>query len=418
MFSANSTDCLFQFDDGSCGDVGTIIMIVLTVLLILSFAICLVMALVDISGCIPKHKEANISTTMLKYGLYRGGSIDGGGSFGTVYRGYWTPHDGVVSVGRFVKIPVAIKYVDKKLSEDKRRSLKLDEIFNLNNEHILKPLLACCEGRQFMWVNPLMHLGNLLNFVQKNKENVAPQNLLDWCSQIAQGMAYLEELNIVHGDLAAKNVMVKSPSNIKIVYDGLAKVHDIKEFNEKRLAPECLKVLNLTSKSDVWAFGVTVWELLTFGEELYEDICPRRKSQYGHEVLQWSQLDLQRELKDGNRLPQPSIATTEMYYHLLKCWMYDPEHRPMFKDLVEVFSNMTQFPNLYLTMPEEKSKQLPRYVPEVEKILPFLLESNVGGSEEVMTPDEYLEMTELSSFTTNIYWVNGSPINKHLGIDN
>ena len=118
------------------------------------------------------------------------------------------------------------------------------------------------------------------------------------------------------------------------------------------------------------------------------------------------------------RLTKPSIATTKLYCQLLKCWMYEPDRRPSFKELVDLFLNMTQYPDQYLIMPEDMSKQLPRYDPEMEKILPCLLESNEEEPGEAMAVDEYLNMTELSSFTTNIYWVNGSPVNKRLCIDN
>ena len=73
---------------------------------------------------------------------------------------------------------------------------------------------------------------------------------------------------------------------------------------------------------------------------------------------------------------------------------------------------MVQTPDQYLILPEPKSKYLPTSDPEMEKLLPCFFAANIGGSEEVMTADEYLEKSELSSYTTSVYWENEKPIYK------
>ena len=267
------------------------------------------------------NKNETILNTMLKYGLQRG-TVLHNGSFGKVYQGYWTPRDGVITVGRFVKVPVAIKYLHKKLPEDKRTQI-LDEIFSLNNEHILKPLIICNDYEQVMLVNPLLPLGNLLNYVQKNKENIGSKNLLEWSLQIAQGMAYLEDLGIVHGDLATRNIMVKNPSSIKIIFDGLTKFcTNLNNYNKMWLAPESMKNKTFTIKSDVWSFGITIWELLTFGEDPLRDTWKT-----------WNYSSYLEMLDEGGRLPQPAMATNEVFYQLLKCWIYEPEIDPLSRNL-------------------------------------------------------------------------------------
>ena len=353
-------------------------------------------------GC--KSQKMNVDekiiNTMLKYGLQRG-PVLGHGSYGKVYQGYWTPRDGVITVGRFVKVPVAIKYLNKKLPNDERTQI-LDEMFSLSNEHILKPLIVCSDYEQVMLVNPLLPLGNLLNYVQKNKENISTKHLLEWSLQIAQGMAYLEDLGIVHGDLATRNIMVKNPSSIKIIFDGLTKFcTNLNNYNKMWLAPESMKNKTFTIKSDVWSFGITIWELLTFGEDPLRDTWKT-----------WNYSSYLEMLDEGGRLPQPAMATNEVFYQLLKCWIYEPDNRPSFKELVDVFSNMIHTPEQYLTLPEPKSKYLPTSDPEMEKLLPCFFAANIGGPEEVMTADEYLEKSELSSYTTSVYWENEKPIYK------
>ena len=149
--------------------------------------------------------------------------------------------------------------------------------------------------------------------------------MLNWCTQIARGMAYLEEKRLVHRDLAARNVLVQTPSCVKITDFGLAKLLDINEDEYKAhggkmpikwLALECIQHRIFTHKSDVWAFGVTVWELLTYGSRPYENTPAR---------------DVPDLLDKGERLPQPSICTIDLYMIMVKCWMREAESRPHFK---------------------------------------------------------------------------------------
>merc|ERR1719450_1187542 len=161
------------------------------------------------------------------------------------------------------------------------------------------PLALCMTG-QMMLVTQLMPLGCLLDYVRNNKDKIGSKPLLNWCTQIARGMTYLEEKRLVHRDLAARNVLVQTPSCVKITDFGLAKILDtnVDEYKAtggkmpiKWLALECIQHKTFTHKSDVWAFGVTVWELLTYGARPYENTSAR---------------DVPDLLEKGERLPHPS----------------------------------------------------------------------------------------------------------------
>lgn len=185
-----------------------------------------------------------------------------------------------------------------------------------------------------------------------------------WCN-------FLEEKRFVHRDLAARNVLVQKPSCVKITDFGLAKLLDYNEEEYKAdggkmpikwLALECIQHRIFTHKSDVWAFGVTVWELLTFGEKPYDSVPARdvpellESGQYTNQTLTVS--DNCQILRVGQRLPQPSIATIDVYMIMIKCWMLDAEDRPCFKELEEDFSKMSLDPGRYLIIPGDRYMRL------------------------------------------------------------
>ena len=103
---------------------------------------------------------------------------------------------------------------------------------------------------RLMLVTQLMPLGSLLSYVRKNKNDIGSKDLLNWCLQIAKGMAYLEDKRLVHRDLAARNVLVQKPDKVKITDFGLAKLLDVNESEYraqggkmpiKWLAIECIR---------------------------------------------------------------------------------------------------------------------------------------------------------------------------------
>ncbi|PKK17837.1 receptor tyrosine-protein kinase erbB-3, partial [Columba livia] len=155
-------------------------------------------------------------------------------------------------------------------------------------------------------------LGSLLDYVRKNRDTISPQLLLNWCVQVAKGMYYLEEHRMVHRNLAARNVLLKSPSQAQVADFGIADLlypDDKKYFyNEvktpiKWMALESIHFGKYTHQSDVWSYGVTLWEMMTFGAEPYAGI---RLAEVP---------DL---LEKGERLSQPPICTIDVYMVMVK----------------------------------------------------------------------------------------------------
>ncbi|XP_044760747.1 epidermal growth factor receptor isoform X2 [Coccinella septempunctata] len=325
----------------------------------------------------------------------RKGSFLGFGAFGTVYKGVWIPE------GEHNKIPVAIKVLREDTGANTSKEF-LEEAYimaTVDHPNLLQ-LLAVCMTSDMMLVTQLMPLGCLLDFVRNNREKIGSKYLLNWCTQIARGMAYLEEKRLVHRDLAARNVLVQTPGCVKITDFGLAKLLDINEEEYKAaggkmpikwLALECIQHRIFTHKSDVWAFGVTVWELLTFGKRPYDNIPAR---------------DVPEILEKGERLPQPSVASIDIYMVMIKCWMLDAESRPSFKELVDEFSKMARDPGRYLAIPGDKFMRLqnsqiihdPRSfgTPSIETSESH---SEGGVGEEYLQPKSRAPLRVLSSLT-------------------
>ncbi|XP_013383048.1 epidermal growth factor receptor isoform X1 [Lingula anatina] len=308
----------------------------------------------------------------------RKGGIIGSGAFGTVYKGVWIPD------GENVKIPVAIKVLQEGTSPNHNRELLEEARVMCSVEHqCCVRILAVCMTAQMMLITQLMPLGCLLDYVRKNKQNIGSKVLLNWCAQIAKGMSYLEERGIVHRDLAARNVLVQSPSYVKITDFGLAKLLDYNEAEYhaaggkmpiKWLALECIQHRIFTHKTDVWSYGVTVWELLTYGLRPYENVRAR---------------DIPDLLEKGERLPQPSIATIDVYMIMIKCWMLDAESRPSFKELHEEFSKMARDPGRYLVIHGDRLMRLPSHTYDKRDLIRSI-SGGTEGPEEIMEAEDYL----------------------------
>ncbi|KAJ8378162.1 hypothetical protein AAFF_G00245480 [Aldrovandia affinis] len=299
----------------------------------------------------------------------------GSGAFGTVYKGLWIPE------GKDVKIPVAIKVLREATSPKANKDI-LDEAYvmaSVDSPHVCR-LLGICLTSTVQLITQLMPYGCLLDYIKENKDNIGSQYLLNWCVQIAKGMSYLEDRHLVHRDLAARNVLVKTPQHVKITDFGLAKLlsADAKEYHAeggkvpiKWMALESILHRTYTHQSDVWSYGVTVWELMTFGLKPYDGIAAS---------------EIAGVLEKGERLPQPPICTIDVYMIMVKCWMIDADSRPRFRELIAEFSKMARDPSRYLVIQGDERMHLPSLTDS--KFYRTLI--SVEDMEDVVDADEYL----------------------------
>ncbi|XP_034440903.1 receptor tyrosine-protein kinase erbB-3a [Hippoglossus hippoglossus] len=295
----------------------------------------------------PGEKGAKVHARTLKPTELRKIKLLGNGVFGSVHKGIWIPE------GDTVKLPVAIKTIHDRMGRQTFNGLT-DHMLTMGSlDHInVVRILGICPGSSLQLVSQLSGQGSLLEHVKNRKNNLSPQRLLNWCVQIAKGMYYLEENRMVHRNLAARNVLLKSNYTVQISDYGIADLlyPDDKKyfFNEfktpiKWMALESILFRRYTHQSDVWSYGVTIWEMMSYGVEPYTTMRPQEVP------------DL---LEKGERLSQPQTCTIDVYMVMVKCWMIDENVRPTFKELANEFTRMARDPPRYLVIKEECSQQV------------------------------------------------------------
>uniref|UniRef100_A0A8C3P4R7 Receptor protein-tyrosine kinase n=1 Tax=Chrysemys picta bellii TaxID=8478 RepID=A0A8C3P4R7_CHRPI len=207
----------------------------------------------------PSEKANKVLARIFKETELRKLKALGSGVFGTVHKGVWIPD------GDTIKIPVSIKVIEDRSGRQTFHAVTdhMLAIGSLEHAYIVR-LLGICPGTQLQLVTQLLPLGSLLDYVRKNKDAIGPQLLLNWCVQVAKGMYYLEEHRMVHRNLAARNILLKSPNQVQVADFGIADLlypDDKKYFyNEiktpiKWMALESIHFGKYTHQSDVWSYG-------------------------------------------------------------------------------------------------------------------------------------------------------------------
>uniref|UniRef100_A0AAX7VB54 Receptor protein-tyrosine kinase n=1 Tax=Astatotilapia calliptera TaxID=8154 RepID=A0AAX7VB54_ASTCA len=291
----------------------------------------------------PGEKGTKVHARLLRPSELKKVKALGVGVFGTVHKGFWTPE------GETVKIPVAIKTIQD--SSGRQTFTEITDhmlsMGSLDHPYIVR-LLGICPGASLQLVTQLSSQGSLLEHIRQKKNSLDPQLLLNWCVQIAKGMYYLEEHCMVHRNLAARNILLKNDYQVQISDYGVADLlyPDDKKYVYtdtktpiKWMALESILFRRYTHQSDVWSYGVTVWEMMSFGAEPYASVSPQ---------------EVPGLLEKGERLSQPHICTIDVYMVMVKCWMIDENIRPTFKELASDFTRMARDPPRYLVIKVNK----------------------------------------------------------------
>lgn len=250
----------------------------------------------------------------------------GSGCFGDVHAGKWRN-----------TVDVAVKTLKQGAmsAEDFLSEAKL--MHKLRHRRLVQ-LLAVCTTNEPIWIiTELMVNGSLLDYLRKDEgKSIKLPIIVDMAAQIADGMAYLETENFVHRDLRAANILVGERNDVKVADFGLARLiqediyeaHEHTKFPIKWTAPEAAFDRKFSIKSDVWSYGVLLYELITFGRVPYPGMT-------GHDVLT--------KVESGVRMAKPNggpIPCPDPYYDImLQCWKKLAETRPTFAFLHDFFDN-------------------------------------------------------------------------------
>ena len=271
------------------------------------------------------------------------GPLIGAGNFGEVYKGLWRK--------RFVVAVKTLKFNDQEKRNAKKEEAKKEEfrkeleiMKKLRHEKLVKLWCVCTIGEPMLIVTEYMCNGSLLKYMREGEGcNLNFKEVIDMAAQIACGMKYLEGSKCVHRDLAARNILVGERNIVKIADFGFAQMlnandklelsqDESNKFPVKWTAPEVFTVdpesglRAYTIKSDVWSFGILLYELITLGANPYPGMT--------HPQVIY-------EVKENNyRMPKPQGMCTDAYYGMmLKCWHEDPNQRPTFDSLYHFFND-------------------------------------------------------------------------------
>ncbi|XP_078054243.1 megakaryocyte-associated tyrosine-protein kinase [Mustelus asterias] len=193
---------------------------------------------------------------------------------------------------------------------------------NLQHRNLVRLLGVVVDNGLYI-VTEFMAKGNLVNYLRtRGRTVVTLKQLIQFGLDICEGMEYLESKKLVHRDLAARNILIADDCIAKVSDFGLAKgvssARDQAKLPVKWTAPEALKHHKFSTKSDVWSYGILMWELFSYGRAPYPKL---------------SLTDLSDKVEKGYRMECPEKCPASVYNMMKSCWEYDPGKRPTFKKL-------------------------------------------------------------------------------------
>ncbi|CAG7721036.1 unnamed protein product [Allacma fusca] len=291
----------------------------------------------------------NMDLEVLPEHFSAGDEILGSGAYGKVVKGHYGVMDAAIKT---LKPCCDVTYLKALLSELKIMS------FVGRHPNIVNLLGACTQNirkKEIFIILEFCERGDMVSLLRKNRnifinyfesesihaqrtsiveyqnksvKKLSTMDLLRWCVEIARGMEFLSNKNVIHGDLAGRNILITECLNAKVSDFGLAKqLFDYSTYVQKVNVPlplrwmayESLKDLQFSVQSDIWSYGVVLWEIFSLGETPYPGM------EWGFES--W------KEIFDGMRNDKPCYASDAVYAIMYGCWNLDPQKRPGFKTL-------------------------------------------------------------------------------------
>ncbi|CAH1252507.1 TIE1 [Branchiostoma lanceolatum] len=263
------------------------------------------------------------------------------------------------------RIQSAIKVLKRGADEESKEEFRqeVDIMRHAGVHPNIINLLGVCnhDGQQYMALE-LAAKGDLLKYLRKSRvhmtsrpyanmrpevrtaSNLSPVMLLRIACDVASGMEHLAAKDVIHRDLAARNVLLSDSLIAKVADFGLSRGEGIYVQKSGKAVPfrstaiEALNTRTYTTESDVWSFGILLWEIVTLGGTPYSGMKSRL---------------LLRRLHDGYRLPKPRNCEDALYHMMKSCWELLPTDRPTFSDLVRELTGMVADMTTYINIDDD-----------------------------------------------------------------
>ncbi|KAK1340456.1 hypothetical protein QTO34_019026 [Cnephaeus nilssonii] len=262
------------------------------------------------------------------------------GEFGEVYKG-------TLKASGKKEVPVAIKTLKAGYTEKQRVDFLSEASImgQFGHHNIIRLEGVVSKYKPMMIITEYMENGALDKFLREKDGEFCVLQLVGMLRGIAAGMKYLANMNYVHRDLAARNILVNSNLVCKVSDFGLSRVlEDDPEATYttsggkipiRWTAPEAISYRKFTSASDVWSYGIVMWEVMTYGERPYWELS-------NHEVM--------KAINDGFRLPTPMECPSAIYQLMMQCWQQERARRPKFADIVSILDKLIRAPDSLKTL--------------------------------------------------------------------
>lgn len=306
--------------------------------------------------------------------------VIGAGEFGEVYRG-------ILKAPSRKEVAVAIKTLKPGYTEKQRQDFLSEASImgQFSHQNIIRLEGVVTKFKHAMIVTEYMENGALDKYLKDHDGEMSSFQLVGMLRGIAAGMKYLSDMSYVHRDLAARNILVNSNLECKVSDFGLSRVlEDDPEGTYttsggkipiRWTAPEAIAYRKFTSASDVWSFGIVMWEVMAFGERPYWDMS-------NHEVM--------KAINEAFRLPAPMDCPSAVYQLMLQCWQQDRSKRPRFGDIVSLLDKLLKSP--------DSLKPIADFDPRVSIRLPSTSGSDGSPFRSV---SEWLESIKMSQYSEN-----------------
>ncbi|XP_036056357.1 ephrin type-A receptor 5 isoform X6 [Onychomys torridus] len=290
------------------------------------------------------------------------------------------------------ELPVAIKTLKVGYTEKQRRDFlgEASIMGQFDHPNIIHLEGVVTKSKPVMIVTEYMENGSLDTFLKKNDGQFTVIQLVGMLRGIAAGMKYLSDMGYVHRDLAARNILINSNLVCKVSDFGLSRVleDDPEAAYTTRggkipirwTAPEAIAFRKFTSASDVWSYGIVMWEVVSYGERPYWEMTNQ---------------DVIKAVEEGYRLPSPMDCPAALYQLMLDCWQKDRNSRPKFDEIVNMLDKLIRNPNSLKTLVNASSR-----------VSTLLAEHGSLGSGAYRSVGEWLEAIKMGRYT-EIFMENG-----------